>query len=733
MKQFIARFNKLYIFNDALSLEARIFNLVMIFGIFAGCAAMIARIVEKVSFIAVGAVFATSVIIYIAFVISNKFNLHKYAIFAAIIIICDLLFPLIYFSNGGISSGMGGYFILGIFLHLLLLKGKTCAVMLVINVIIVLGSYIAEKLFPGLVTPFSADFQIYADHIQTVLVSGMFIGLVVKYQTRIIELERKKAVSATQAKANFLANISHEIRTPLNAIMGLGELELSKNHDTETLSNLGKMNDSGKILLTIINDLLDISKIESGRFEIIPVDYQITSLINDTVNMNIVRIRNKPVEFHLKVDENLPMMLFGDELRIRQILNNLLSNAFKYTRRGDVWLSVSGKPIDARGGRQRMLLEAAIKDTGIGIQKENIGKLFSIYSQLDAKSNRLIEGTGLGLSITRNMVEMMNGSVSVESEYGQGSTFTVSIPQQIVDPAVLGRTAAESLERFRFYEMSRERRQRTHIQMPYIHVLVVDDVPTNLDVARGMLMSYGITVDCVPSGLEAIELIRARAVLYDAIFMDHMMPQMDGIETVNVIRNELDSDYAKNIPIIALTANAIIGNEQLFLENGFQDVLTKPIDMTKLDNILQKWLRNPQKEAELGLGKNTGEDEKTNDGEGEFSMFAIDGLNYKEGLERFGNRKESYHRVLVSYAAGLPALLEKLNCVNAEDLADYRITIHGIKGASYGVSANALGKKAEALEMAAKNNELETVRAGNDPFIDDANEFLSALNNALSP
>jgi signal transduction histidine kinase len=423
------------------------------------------------------------------------------------------------------------------------------------------------------------------------------------YHSMILEINEKNktltelkelAESASRAKSIFLANMSHEIRTPLNAVIGLGELELRKDHPAGTRENLNKMYNSARILLAIINDLLDISKIESGRFELVPSNYSVSELVSDVVNINILRIGSKPIAFTLDIDGTIPSMLYGDELRVRQLLNNLLSNAFKYTLEGSVNVSVSYEP----EAEQTLMLVCAIKDTGMGIKKESLSRLFEDYYQVDAGSSRYIEGTGLGLAIAKRFAEMMDGSISVESEFGKGSVFTVRIRQGIVDDAPLGEETARNLQELRFINGAGGRNEAgPSFTLPGRRFLVVDDVDINLEVARGMIEAYEAAVDCVLSGREAVELIRAGPLeksevpLYDAVFMDHMMPGMDGIEAVRIIRNEIDSEYARNIPIIALTANAIIGNEDMFLERGFNAMLAKPIEINKLEELLSKYGR----------------------------------------------------------------------------------------------------------------------------------------------
>jgi signal transduction histidine kinase/FixJ family two-component response regulator len=554
------------------------------------------------------------------------------------------------------------------------------------------------------------------------------------------------AESASEAKSNFLANMSHEMRTPLNAVIGFAELELGKEQEgeegsvypAETRENLEKIYGSGVTLLGLINDILDISKIESGKFELVPVDYDMPSLINDTVVLNIVRIGSKPITFKLDIDENLPARLFGDELRIKQILNNLLSNAFKYTKEGTVTLRIRCE----RDG-DNVWMHCGVSDTGMGIRKEDMEKLFGDYNQVDVKSNRHIEGTGLGLAITKRMVEMMGGTISVKSEYGKGTAFNVRILQGFISDAVIGKDLAENLTGFKYIMARQDRnKQMVRTRIPYARVLVVDDVATNLDLARGIMKPYGMTVDCAGSGQAAINAVRKGEPGYNAIFMDHMMPGMDGVEAVRIIRNEIDSEYARTVPIIALTANAITGNDKFFLNNGFQDFLTKPIDIIKLNDAINRWVRDKKLEKELGLdaesrlaedGRDTEAEDRDKDLECRITALIraipVEGLDAEKGLERFGGDGKSYMESLRSYVIHTPQLLEAAR--DTEHLADYAITVHGIKGSSRGISADDIGQKAEDLEHAAKAGDLDLVKEGNDYFILAAQRFIADLSGLL--
>ena len=528
-----------------------------------------------------------------------------------------------------------------------------------------------------------------------------------------------EAEAASHSKSAFLATMSHEIRTPLNAIIGLSEIELQKKLPTDTRIDIEKIYNSGTNLLAIINDILDISKIEAGSFEILPVDYDVPSLLNDTIQLNIVRIGSKKITFKPEINKTVPVRLYGDELRIRQVLNNLLSNAFKYTLEGSVVFTVSW-----RKQQNNAWVIFKVKDTGQGIKKEDLSLLFTEYRQLDAKTNRHIEGTGLGLSITKNLVSLMNGFIGVESEYGKSTTFTVEIPQHIVDETPIGEITAQNLELFRFKDIIKNQSLRLMRNfMPYGKVLVVDDVETNLDVARGLLLPYGLSIDTASSGHDAISKIRkitegAETSPYDLILMDHMMPGMDGMEAVRIIRNELPGEYGKTVPIIALTANALAGNEDMFLANGFNAFISKPIDIMQLDIALNTWIRNKQsietlRQAAMEMLKS---EKETADHSGLLDDIRMEGIDLVRGKEQYG-KEAVYLNVLRSWYMHTPNLLHKLGDVSAENLPEYAILVHGLKGSSYGICADAIGDMAEELELFAKKGNLSRVQAENPVLI----------------
>ena len=562
-----------------------------------------------------------------------------------------------------------------------------------------------------------------------------------------IELEAalKEAQEANRAKSSFLATMSHEMRTPLNAIVGFSELllntgvmsqraasqqpTLQQSVLCEIKDKLGKIYNSGITLLGIVNDILDISKIESGRFDLHPIKYDTSSLINDIISLNIVRIKEKPIKFFLTVDERLPEQLLGDDLRIKQIFNNLLSNAFKYTDSGIVEWNVSFE-LDG----DNVWLVSYVKDTGIGIKNEDIPKLFKDYSQVNALTNRNTESTGLGLSITKHLVDMMDGTITFENEYGKGMTFFVRLRQQFVSNVPIGRETVNNIMNIRFADNRRTQNALLKREdFSFANVLIVDDVQTNLDVARGMLIPYGLYIDCALSGQQAIDMIREENPRYDAVFMDHMMRSMDGIETVRIIREEIGTGYARNVPIIALTANAIIGNEKMFLEHGFQAFISKPIDMIRLDSILRRWVgsknisrKNDRREK---LEKNN---YPVKNGEALLDGITIEDVNIDRGLELFSGDEEEFIKILRSYSVNTRPLLGNIKkYLESENLADYAVTVHGIKGSSFGIGAIRAGEDAQRLERIAKAGRSDEVLVEHDTFVKYMENFLNSIDDTL--
>jgi PAS domain S-box-containing protein len=511
-----------------------------------------------------------------------------------------------------------------------------------------------------------------------------------------------EAENASQAKSRFIANMSHEIRTPMNAILGITEIILrNENLPPDVVEALYKIYNSGDLLLYIINDILDLSKIEAGKLEILPAQYDAASMINDTVMLNVMRIGSKPIEFKLSVDENIPSHLIGDELRIRQVLNNVISNAIKYTFKGEVKLTVyaekrSADSIkDAASGEDTVAIMYSVSDTGQGMSQEQVNKMFDEYSRFNADANRTTEGAGLGMSITQNLVRMMKGNICVESEPDKGTTVTVRLPQLRFGSGILGKELAGNLAKFEKSAIKHIKKAQIVFEpMPYGSILLVDDVESNLFVAEGLMVPYGLSIESVLSGFEAIDKIK-EGKTYDIVFMDHMMPKMDGIETTKKIR---ELGYTQ--PIVALTANAIVGQSNIFMENGFDGFISKPIDIRQLNATLKKFVRDKQ------------------------SPEVIEAAIRNKGERKSGRvyTREQLAEIFVRDASRLAKTLEELQETKAysdDDIRTYTITTHALKSALNNVGEIDLSAVASKLEDIGRANDVAVMKAETPKFLDD--------------
>lgn len=393
-----------------------------------------------------------------------------------------------------------------------------------------------------------------------------------------LNLQRQKADSANQAKAEFLAHMSHEIRTPINAILGMNEMILRECTDSEIINYASQIQNAGTSLLAIVNDILDFSKIESGKVEILPLEYGTASLFHDLIVLTKLRAESKHLKLCASISPEIPSKLFGDEIRIKQIVTNFLSNAVKYTKEGSITVTATSEP----AGEHSIKLIIKVTDTGIGIRKEDIPKLFTSFERLDYKQNRHIEGTGLGMAISKQLVTAMHGEITVESQYQKGSTFTAIIPQAIIDDTPIGNLGQ------RFEQLQKKPKgEGVNFTAQNASVLIVDDNAVNIAVVSGLLKKTKVSITSATSGEECLSLVKQQH--FDIIFMDHLMPSMDGVQTLANMKSMPDN-LCQTTPVIVLTANAVSGAKEMYLSSGFTDYLSKPVDPMKLETLLLEYL-----------------------------------------------------------------------------------------------------------------------------------------------
>ncbi len=510
---------------------------------------------------------------------------------------------------------------------------------------------------------------------------------------REYEKAKDEAIRANEAKSLFLSNMSHEIRTPINAVLGMNEMILRECSDKQLLSYAANIQSSGKTLLFLINDILDMSKIESGKMEIVRVEYEPENLIMDLWNVIFLRAQEKGLDISFTLDETLPRIMFGDDVRIKQIVTNLLTNAVKYTPQGGIAMHVAYE----RRGEGQIALIISVKDTGMGIRKEDMGKLFESFQRLDEEKNRNIEGTGLGMNITMSLLKLMDGEMKVESEYGQGSEFTVTIPQRIVCDEPVGNFEAIRKRR----EQNLAQKQQT-FEAPEASVLVVDDNSMNLTVFKSLLKRTKMRITTADSGSRCLELVQKER--YHIIFMDHMMPEMDGIETLHEIRKLSDSPNI-DTPVIVLTANALSGAREGYLKEGFADFLTKPIDGDLLEQTTEKYL--PKElviRAKADRRQSKGESVKT-----DHEKYLQYGIFIENGLSHAKGDAEMYLELVRMFIREREKQ-EELNRFRSEqNMKDYAIWVHGLKGNARTLGAEQLADIAFEHEKQSKADNVEYV------------------------
>ena len=536
------------------------------------------------------------------------------------------------------------------------------------------------------------------------------------------KLRRAKEVAedASRAKSEFLSNISHEIRTPINAILGMNEVILRECEDENILAYSENVKVAGNTLLGLVNNILDFSKIEAGKIEILPVEYDLSSVLNDLVNIVRIRAEDKGLILLLDFDRDTPKRLYGDDLRIKQVIINILTNAVKYTEKGNVTFSVGFEHIE--GEPDSVLLRVAVKDTGIGIKPEDMGKLFSKFERLETKRNRNVEGTGLGMTITKKLLDRMGSSLQVESVYGIGSTFSFALKQKVVKWEPLGDYEASHLSALKQVKKYREK-----FTAPDARILVVDDNPMNLMVFKSILKQTRVEIDTARDGDDGLVLMQVKK--YDVIFLDHMMPRKDGIETLYELRAQKNNPNQAT-PTVCLTANAISGAREKYIAAGFDDYLAKPINSGKLEDMLLAYLPKEKiKEAENREGAE--EDDPACDGgelpEALAPLKGQDWIDLDAGVRNSCSVK-AYMSLLKLFYESLDETADELERFCAEEnIKDYTVKVHALKSSARLIGAADFGEEAQKLESAGKNGDWEYIRAHQEVFMAKYRSFKTPL------
>ena len=536
------------------------------------------------------------------------------------------------------------------------------------------------------------------------------------------------ADSANKAKSDFLANMSHEIRTPINTILGMNEMILHEAEEPEILDYSSNIQNAGKTLLSLVNTILDFSKIEDGKMEIIPVNYGTASLINNLAISIMERAKAKELEFVVNVDENLPSVMNGDDIRVAQVIMNLLTNAVKYTEKGTITFTFREQSRDADG----IDLFVSVKDTGIGIREEDLEKLFESFERLEEKRNRNIEGTGLGMAIVNRLLAMMGSRLDVKSEYGRGSEFSFILHQKIVDDRPIGNYSE------RLHKSSHVAGSRRRLSISGADILVVDDNEMNLKVAKSLMKLNGIVPDLSISGIDAMDMIRKKH--YHIVFLDHMMPKMDGIETLQKMReqNLLPDDTT----VIALTANAIVGAKEIYLEKGFDDYLSKPIDISKLEEILVKYLPEGLCKVEETTAGTTDqlavEDDDLpiefapSDETDKMKQLSDSGLNTEAGVAYCAGDEDFYIEMLQTFAGEWEEKSQAIkSAYDNKDLEDYQIRVHALKSVARTIGADDLSNLALEQENASKVKDAAAVDNGVKPLLDAYSDVVMKIRNII--
>ena len=686
-----------YLDDPNMDLQSRSFILLSII-------ALLGLFLALISGIIIGQASVANISLFIEFALFSgimfwavNFNQLKAAMIVIAAFLTFIFLPLAFFTSGGAAGGTPVWFAFSNFYIVMILTGKPKKFFLAAESVVVVVCWIVGYYNPGYITEFDRK-DAYIDSIATLFIVGIIMTLLISYQAFLFRRENERVNSQkreieelNRSQNRFFSSMSHEIRTPINSILGLNEVILrQEDASDEIIRDARNIQGAGKMLLTIINDILDLSKLDSGNMDIVSVDYRISDMLEEIYNMVWLRANEKGLTLKMEIDPGIPSLLFGDEVRIKQIIINLLNNAIKYTYKGSVGLSVGfEQPYD---NQIRLLI--SVTDTGMGIKREVIPQLFEVFKRVDQEKNRNIEGTGLGLSIVKQLVDLMGGKITVDSEYGKGSVFSVSLLQDIADPAPIGVITLNE------QKVLRQKYTRM-FTAPAAAILIVDDNEMNLEVEKKLIKDTLVNIDTAVSGADALVLTQKKH--YDMIFMDHLMPGMDGIECFERIRSQ-ENGMCRDVPVIIFTANAGGENIDMYNKAGFDGYLMKPVSGSKLEEALMKYLP-PDK-----VIMSAGEGEPVDTGEAPSSASAavkegsqlrrLKGIDVKMGIENCGDEEGLLSALEIFYESIPEKSREIRGYYDSGDIENYTIKVHALKSSARIIGALSLSLQAGDLENA---------------------------------
>ncbi len=687
--------------NNQLDFRVRLFNVLAMAGALISLFIVVSGIIAGVSIINILTSLASMLLSCGLLYYSYQSGKYQICYLITIVAIFMVLFPIMFFSAGGYHSGMPCFFVFAVLFTIFMLEGKKGLITSAVELVIYVGCCLYAYLYPEIVTAFATEEDILIDILIGFLCASVALGITMflhfgmyNRQQRELESARKEALRLSEIKSTFLASMSHEIRTPINVMLGMNEMVLRESEEEQIIGFARNIQNAGKTLLTLINNILDVSKIESGKMEVLEEVYRVSELVRDLSVIGSERSAKKGLEFNLEIDETLPTELEGDFIHIKQVAVNFISNAVKYTQKGSVTLAFSQKP-----GRvpEEIRLCIAVTDTGIGIHEDEQVSLFDAFTRVDLPAHRDIEGTGLGLAIAKELTQLMDGSIRMRSIWGEGSTFTVEIPQAVRNPMPLGRIATLGAEAS--IDMSEE-----SFVAPQGCILVVDDNAENLQVIKALLRRTLLQVDTASSGRDCLQKLREKQ--YHAVLLDYMMPEMDGIETYHHIRYDLADAVT---PIIALTANTVTGAEEMFYREGFTGYLPKPVMWKALEDALLACL--PEQIVNRTVHDKTIQYPQAQEAlEKELLQYDI---SLRDGLRYLGGDLRQYLKLAGFFIENYQASREDTAMLlRQENWSGLMYPVHSLKSKAKAIGAHALHDMAARLEKRCMAGDGEYIRCG---------------------